>query len=206
VKCLKALKLLIDGGLFTEIIHSAGNGAPLAAEADVETRKLCALDIGLLSSSLGMSLDKFPLTTSPTFMVEGGLAEQFVAQELASLQIESRPTLFYWLRESKSGNAEIDLLLQSGNCVVPIEIKAGASGRMRSLAEFCRIKKSKIAVRFDTNLPSIQKIQLQLRSHIGADEIDLPNGKVETLEFKLISLPLYLACEVERIVTDELSK
>ena len=74
-----------------------------------------------------------------------------------------------------------------GKNIVPLEVKAGASGRLRSLGELCRAKAFSYGIRFDTNLPSITSV-----------------GRSSETAYQLISLPLYLASEVDRIVDEYL--
>ncbi len=64
---------------------------------------------------------------------KGGLAEQFVGQHLRCLfRPFEDPRLFYWQRtEGRQG--EIDYIMQQGSSIVPIEVKAGAAGSMKSL-------------------------------------------------------------------------
>jgi len=62
----------------------------------------------------------------------GQLAEQFVGQELITIN----NLLFYWARAAKNSNAEIDFLLQQSGEFIPIEIKDGPAGKLRSLHSF----------------------------------------------------------------------
>jgi len=59
----------------------------------------------------------------------GALAEQFVGQKLLAAEHE----LYYWRRNAKSSTAETDYLIAIGNQIVPIEVKSGVKGRLRSL-------------------------------------------------------------------------
>jgi uncharacterized protein len=179
----KALQLLLDSGVLTEVQHSHSNGLPLAAESDVEAKKIYFLDIGLLSCALGISKNESFDFSADTFVNEGPLAEQFVAQELAAAEPGQRNKLFYWLREGKNGNAEVDFVWPKGTEVLGVEVKSGATGKMRSLGEFCKIKSSKYALRFDASPPSQFDAVFQ--------------GKVVV---KMISLPLYMASEISRIL------
>jgi hypothetical protein len=61
---------------------------------------------------------------------EGALAEQFVGQELLAA---GQQDLYYWAREAKSSSAEVDYLIVRDGAICPLEIKSGASGRLRSL-------------------------------------------------------------------------
>ncbi len=67
----------------------------------------------------------------------GSMAEQFVGQHLLYRQQSyKRPELYYWNREKKSSQAEVDYLISCAGKVVPVEVKAGSSGRLRSLHSF----------------------------------------------------------------------
>ncbi len=70
------------------------------------------------------------------------LAEQFIGQELlAGIQPHISPQLFYWSREEKNSNAEIDYIFQHKNNIYPIEVKSGKTGTLKSLQLYL-IKKS----------------------------------------------------------------
>lgn len=181
----KALNLLLESGLALECLHSHASGVPLLAQVEHEIRKIFFLDVGLLLGSLGLRQKDIPDYSDPGFINDGAIAEQFVAQELsATLSHGHRTPLTYWLRDKKSQNAEVDFVIAIGKNIIPIEVKAGAAGTLRSLSVFCETKNSSVAVRFNTSLPS-------------ASEIGPRSKKVP-----LISLPMYLTSEVERVVRD----
>ena len=121
---------------------------------------------------------------------EGGLAEQFIGQQL--LLPHQSPQLCYWLREGKSSNAEVDYVISQGNLIVPIEVKAVKSGALKSLQQFVFRKRVELAVRFDLNPPSAQNVKNVIRTTAGNHEI----------EYTLVSLPLYMAEELPRILDD----
>jgi hypothetical protein len=85
------------------------------------------------------------------------------------------PDLNYWLREGRSNNAEIDFVISKGQQILPIEVKAGKSGTLKSLQQFILKTKVSQALRFDLNPPSRQTI------------------KMEGASFELLSLPIYMA-------------
>jgi len=61
------------------------------------------------------------------------VAEQFVGQELIAYQNPySRPSLYYWAREAKNSSAELDYLIQKQALIIPVEVKSGAVGRVKS--------------------------------------------------------------------------
>jgi predicted AAA+ superfamily ATPase len=121
---------------------------------------------------------------------EGGLAEQFIGQHLVNPH--QAPQLTYWLREAKTSNAEVDYVISRGNLIVPVEVKAGKSGSLKSLQQFVYRKRAAIAVRFDLNPPSVQNVKNVIRTKEGNREI----------EYALMSFPLYLVSELTRILDD----
>jgi Holliday junction resolvase-like predicted endonuclease len=55
--------------------------------------------------------------------------------------------LYCWVREKKQSSAQIDFLIQQGEQIVPIEVKAGTQGAMQSLRIFMEEKKIKKGIR-----------------------------------------------------------
>lgn len=138
-----ALDLLVKANIALKCTHTNGNGVPLNAESDLKKFKMYFLDIGLALNLLGIRMNDYPLMKFESLINKGGLAEQFVAQEIISRQDSSRsPELFYWHREEKSSTAEVDFLIAEGENVVPIEVKSGTNKGKKSLAIFMDEKKS----------------------------------------------------------------
>jgi len=178
------LDLLQRAGIAFPVLHATGQGLPLGAGEDPTVWKVFFLDVGLVGTANGnalLSLDDF---MAGSFLNEGVLAEQFTAQHLAALQPPAqRFKLHYWLREGKAHNAELDFLLSSGHSVVPLEVKAGSSGSLRSLHQSMLAHPGALALRLDLNPPSTQEIQTTVMS---------PEGKRE-VQYHLRNLPLYFA-------------
>ena len=64
-------------------------------------------------------------------------AEQFVGHELLAYQdIYQEPILYYWAREARNSNAEIDYLVACQAASLPIEVKSGKTGRLHSMHIF----------------------------------------------------------------------
>jgi len=125
-----------------QIVHivrsSTATKPPLAADADDKTFKLVFLDIGLGQCLSGIKPGDLISTTDLTATYEGKLSEQFVGQELlaASDEASEGGHLYYWKRNARGSSAEVDFLLSRNGRVIPIEVKSGASGRLRSLHLF----------------------------------------------------------------------
>lgn len=78
---------------------------------------------------------------------EGALAEQFVGQELlASGNAYEKNTLYFWERGARGSTAEVDYVTQIGSRIIPIDVKAGKDGRLRSLKQIMSEKEMKSGV------------------------------------------------------------
>ena len=139
----EALELLEKASLLHRVYHSSANGAPLHAEQDDRKFKVIFFDTGLALNLLNVPLRDFFGNYDISLINEGAIAEQIVGQELvAGTERDRKPRLYYWHREAKSSNAEVDYLLTRGSDIVPVEVKRGATGRIRSLQIFLEEKKS----------------------------------------------------------------
>jgi uncharacterized protein len=134
-------------GLIRLVRATSGNGIPLGSEERNGIFKAQYLDVGLMINALG--LDLFSTSTEQAvFANEGSPAEQFVGQELiASMDQEMSPQLFYWSREAKRAEAEVDYVIAWGAEVLPVEVKSGSTGRLKSLRQFMLEKNSKVGIR-----------------------------------------------------------
>lgn len=181
----QALDLLLKAGLVLPVMHSHGDGIPLNAQANHKILKLFSLDIGILNRICHLNHLSVQQFQEERFVNENILAEQFMAQQLFFKRSPKLPPeLFYWLREEKAGNAEVDFMIQCGNEVLPIEVKSGKSGTLKSLFQFSMQKGGELACRFDLNVPSLQEIEHKT----AGGEVSL----------RLLSLPLYLCHQVDR--------
>ncbi len=177
----RALELLARARLCHLVRHSAGNGLPLAGEAKDTFRKALLADVGLLHALLGTPAENaFPAWDTLSPSVRGQLTEQLSGQQLRLFDGASGdgPELFYWQREG-GRPGEIDFLIQLAGLIVPIELKVGASGSMKSLHNFMLDKRLGTAVRLDTNLPSVMTVA-----------VETTHGK--PVSYRLMSLPLYM--------------
>jgi len=126
----RAVMLLAQAKVCSRVVHTGANGLPLGAEANEKFFKALMVDVGLVSGQLGLSLVKRQEMEKMILSNRGGIAEQFVGQQLratGSPMMDSQ--LFYWQR-SGGRLGEIDYILQHGNRIVPVEVKSGAAGSM----------------------------------------------------------------------------
>ncbi|MBL7112123.1 MAG: ATP-binding protein [Bacteroidales bacterium] len=130
-----ALLLLEKAGVVYRIKQTSGEGLPLEANAKEKNYKATFLDIGLMQNICGLSSDIL-LTPDENYIIvnEGALAEQFTAQELLAYNDPYRmPSLYYWAREARNSSAEIDYAIPWNSCVLPVEVKSGKTGALRSM-------------------------------------------------------------------------
>jgi predicted AAA+ superfamily ATPase len=132
-KIKQALRILEKALLVTPVRASSGSGLPLGGNINKSSFKLCLLDIGLMQFLCGISPTEIIQSEDLLATYRGSLCEQFVGQELRAAGGSQSNQLFYWSREAKSSNAEVDYLLARDGRIFPLEIKNGPSGRLRSL-------------------------------------------------------------------------
>lgn len=151
----KAIDLLTKAGIIIPVTHTAANGLPLGSEADSAYRKLLLLDTGLLLRLLNMTtgdiseLTQQILTSDISDLAnKGPMAEMIVGLELLHYRTPNiRHELYYWQRMAKNSQAEIDYVSSYRQTVLPIEVKAGMQGGMKSLWLFMREKNLTNAIR-----------------------------------------------------------
>ena len=141
-----ALELLKKASVAHEVKHTSANGLPLGGEANPNRFKVIFLDIGLAQAILGLDLADWILKPEAAIVNRGALAEAFVGQEVLTYSSpQKRGSLFYWHREAHASNAEVDYLLAHQQNIIPVEVKSGATGTLRSLHLFLKGKKSSVS-------------------------------------------------------------
>lgn len=144
----EAIQLLEMAGLVYKVHHSSADGLPLGAGINPKNFKIILFDHGIFQRILGLNLSNFLLANDFNAINKGHLAEQFVGMEIiknSSTNVKHR--LFYWQRDKRGSNAEVDYLLQIDAQTIPIEVKSGTQGKMQSLRLFMKEKKIPSGVR-----------------------------------------------------------
>ena len=151
----KALELLIKANIIFPVTHTNSNGLPLGDGRDDGIRKMLLLDTGLMLRLLNMAMGNIReltthiLTATASDLVnKGPMAEMLAGLELLhyrtpNLQYE----LFYWQRQAKNATAEVDYVLPNETQILPVEVKAGVQGGMKSLWAYMRERKLTQAIR-----------------------------------------------------------
>lgn len=169
------------------VMATSSAAVPLENNVKKDVFKPLFCDIGLVSHILKVRLKDLD---NLMLLNEGALAEQFIGQQLLTRQpffIDRQ--LFYWNREKRDASAEIDYLVDIDNKVIPVEVKAGKTGSLKSLQVFMSEKQKDFAIRFNTDLPGLTDVNVLLK--IG--------NTVKPVAYQLLSLPLYMVCFIDKI-------
>jgi len=183
----EALRLLQLARVLHKVRHTSANGVPLGAEADDRTFKVLFMDVGLLCRSCGLRTSDLAQSDDLMLINSGAVCEQAVGQHLlhgGPIYIE--PELFYWLRQRRGSSAEVDFIIAIGDQVIPVEVKAGKTGTLKSMHVFLEEKHRGFGLRFNTDRPSL----LSTRTSVA---------HAPQRPFRLLSLPLYLVGQTTRL-------
>ena len=147
--------------------------------------KLFFLDTGLVNFRIGFK-EFFNDRRALDQVYQGRIAEQLVAQEIVS-KTYMKPGLHFWLREK--GEAEVDFLYPFKDLLIPIEVKSGTYGKLKSLFIFMEKSDHPYALRVYSGENRIDRIQL-------------PSGKT----FYLQSIPFYFLPRLDDVIAQLTSK
>ncbi len=90
------------------------------------------LDIGLMQQLCDLPLNIDTQQKDLLSIYEGAMAEQFAGQAFSAAGHQ----LYYWSRQAKSSSAEVDFLISGQGQVIPVEVKSGPAGKLRSMHQF----------------------------------------------------------------------
>jgi predicted AAA+ superfamily ATPase len=141
--------------------------------------RLHVLDTGLLNYFAGIQREIIG-TGDLNDVYQGIMIEHLVGQELLAFQHNALSTLHFWVREKKTSVAEVDYLYPFDGKLIPIEVKSGSDGRLRSLHLFMEEAPHTTALRFYAGT-------------VSTSSLSTPGGK----PFTLLSLPYYAVSQIE---------
>jgi predicted AAA+ superfamily ATPase len=104
------------------------------------------LDTGLINHVLGIQAQMLGLQDLSSAH-HGAIVPHLVTQELISINTTTNHKPNFWVREKKQSNAEVDLVYTHKGKVIPIEVKSGATGSLKSLHQFIEAADHPYAVR-----------------------------------------------------------
>jgi uncharacterized protein len=169
---------MIDLTKIIQLIYPSTSLIP-PIQADLKKRpRLQFLDTGLLNQILSLQGEMLLIHDFSNYH-KGKIMQHLVCQEIISIHDEQNFKPHFWVREEKDSNSEVDLLYQFGKYIIPIEIKSGPNGTLKSLHQFIERTNHPFAVRLFAGNFSIEKA--------------ITPGKKEYL---LMNLPYYLAYQL----------
>jgi hypothetical protein len=104
-----------------------------------------------------------------------------VGQELKAMNFSISNQLRFWVREKKQSSAEVDFVYPYQGWLVPVEVKSGSIGKLRSLHQYMDQAPHRMAVRVWNGPRSVEKART-----------------ISGTEFTLLSLPFYLIHRIDR--------
>ncbi|MCD4772858.1 MAG: AAA family ATPase [Bacteroidales bacterium] len=141
--------------------------------------KLQLLDTGILNYFAGIQ-NQILTSNNIDNVFEGKIAEHIVGQEIMSANTSPLSKNTFWIKEKKQSNAEVDYIFQYKDLLIPIEVKLGKTGRLRSLMEFIDLCPHNFAIRVYSG-------------ELRIDKVKTIKGK----DFFLMNLPFYLISKIE---------
>jgi len=142
-----AIQLLFKANILTPIYYSSATGLPLSATQIEKNYKLLFLDLGLVQAANQLPPELL-LRNDLMQINQGALTEQFIGQHLLAMQAsDDRAMLFYWQRDARGSQAEIDYILNVDDKIIPLEVKSGKTGRLKSLHMFMTTHHSMLGVK-----------------------------------------------------------
>jgi predicted AAA+ superfamily ATPase len=162
VQIKEALALLELAGLVYFVTHSASNGIPIGAEINSKKRKILIFDTGIFQRIQGLNIAQLLIEDDFNSINKGNIAELHVGLELIkNVSCYEKTYLYYWQRDAKNSQAEVDYVIQKQEKIIPIEVKAGTKGSMQSLYLFLKEKKLDFGIRLSLeNFSEMEKIKI----------------------------------------------
>lgn len=177
----EALRTLEKALLLSLIYPTSSTKLPLVPELQKSPR-LQLLDTGLMNYAAGLQKEIIG-TTDLNNVYQGTVIEHLVGQELLSCNYNALSALNFWVREKKTSTAEVDYIVAYDGKLIPIEVKSGKEGKLKSLHLFMDESPSNIAVRFYAGELLITKALT-------------PSGK----KYHLLNLPYYLVSQLPKYI------
>lgn len=172
----------LDKARLIQLVYPTINLQPPQEIDFTRKPRLQFLDTGLLNYALGTQSQLIGLNDMNDFY-RGKIIQHVVYQQLQAQNNSVGYKLHFWVREKSNSNAEVDLIYQHNQYLIPIEVKSGSQGRLRSLHQFIERTNHHFAIRVLSNKLSVEKVKT-------------PTGK----EYILLNLPYYLSTRIPQYI------
>ena len=177
----EALRMLEKTMLLHLIYPTTQTTAPFMPDIKKSPR-LHSLDTGMVNYFSGLQKELFG-TRDLHAHYKGKIAEHIVGQEFLASKYNIFNTLHFWVKDKKQSDAEVDFLYKFDGQMIPVEVKSGKSGKLRSLLQFLEMSDIQVAVRLYAG-------PFQIEEHKTL------SGK----PFKLINVPYFLAGKLDNYI------
>jgi uncharacterized protein len=178
----EAMRNLEDARILRLIYPTTDVNPPIKPDLKKSPR-LQFLDTGLINYVLGIQSEMLGLKDLSAAH-KGAIVPHMVTQELISLSVRTNHKPNFWVREKKQSNSEVDLAFVHDSIVIPIEIKSGSTGTLKSLHQFIQASDHPYAVRI-------------YGGKLGVENAVTPGGK----PYLLLNLPYYLGARLPECIT-----
>lgn len=177
----EAMRLLHAANVIRLVYPTTDCQIPLKTNLK-KSPKIQLLDTGLVNYNLNIQAQMLALEDL-SHAFKGAIIPHLITQEVISMNTINNPTPNFWVREKSQSSAEVDLLIPYNNLAIPLEIKSGPVGKLRSLHQFMNICDHHYSIRMSANTFSI-------------DDVKTNEGK----KFKLMNLPYYLGTQLFKYI------
>lgn len=172
----------LEKALLMQLVYPSTT-ATLPMVPDIKkSPRLQILDSGLLNYFVGIQKEIIGADDLNS-IYQGTLIEHLIGQELLAFQYNALSVLHFWVREKKESTAEVDYLFQYDGMIIPIEVKSGATGTLKSLHSYMDIAPHNFAIRFYAGPLNITNAITQKGKH-----------------YQILNLPYYLGSQIEQYI------
>ena len=168
----------LDEAKIIQLIYPTTDVEPPIKSDLKKSPRLQFLDTGLVNHALDIQAQMLGMQDLNTAF-KGAVIPHLITQELISLNTISSKKPNFWVREKRQSSSEVDLVISHKGKVIPIEIKSGSTGSLKSLHQFMERTNHPYAVRMFAGEFSIEKTKT-------------PDGT----PYILMNLPYYLGTKI----------
>ncbi len=177
-KEIKAALGLLEKAMLVKLIYPTSEVHPPILPNFNRSPKLQFLDTGLLNHVVGLQ-NEFVSMQGLNDIYQGRIAEHIVGQTLLAADLLPNSDLNFWVREKKQSSAEVDFIVPYQDKLIPVEVKSGTAGKLKSLHQFIDRAPHDIAVRIYAGPFSIET-----------------HKTIAGKSYRLVNLPFYLAHQI----------
>lgn len=172
----------LDAAKIIQLIYPTTDMEPPIKPDIKKSPRLQFLDTGLINHTLGIQVQLLGMEDLSNAF-KWAVIPHLIAQELISLNTITNTKPHFWIREKKQSTSEVDLVYPYASLVIPIEIKSGATGTLKSLHQFMVRANHPYAIRM-------------YAGEFGIQEKTTTDGT----SFLLMNLPYYLGTQLPKYI------